>query len=70
MFDQGVSLSVLVPVFNEQRVLNYRHQVGNRLLTLLCNLATNLNLTDMETSRTIMQPYSTSKVFSPNAAAR
>jgi hypothetical protein len=23
--------------------------VGNRLLTLLCNMATNLNLTDMET---------------------
>jgi len=32
-----------------RRVLNYRHQVGNRLLTFLCNLLTNLNLTDMET---------------------
>jgi glycosyltransferase involved in cell wall biosynthesis len=32
-----------------RRVLNYRHQVGNRLLTFLCNLVTNLNLTDMET---------------------
>jgi glycosyltransferase involved in cell wall biosynthesis len=32
-----------------RRVLLYRHQVGNRLLTLLCNLVTNLNLTDMET---------------------
>jgi glycosyltransferase involved in cell wall biosynthesis len=32
-----------------RRVLNYRHELGNRLLTLLCNLVTNLNLTDIET---------------------
>ncbi len=32
-----------------RRVLLYRHELGNRLLTLLTNLATNLNLTDMET---------------------
>jgi SAM-dependent methyltransferase len=32
-----------------RRVLFYRHQLGNKLLTFLCNLATNLNLTDMET---------------------
>jgi glycosyltransferase involved in cell wall biosynthesis len=32
-----------------RRVLDYRHQLGNRFLTLLCNLVTNLNLTDMET---------------------
>ena len=32
-----------------RRVINYRHQIGNRLLTALCNLVTNLNLTDMET---------------------
>ncbi len=32
-----------------RRVLLYRHQVGNKILTLLCNLVTNLNLTDMET---------------------
>jgi glycosyltransferase involved in cell wall biosynthesis len=32
-----------------RRVLFYRHQMGNKLLTFLCNLATNLNLTDMET---------------------
>ena len=31
------------------RVLNYWHAVGNRLLTTLSNMATNLNLTDMET---------------------
>jgi glycosyltransferase involved in cell wall biosynthesis len=32
-----------------RRVLLYRHQVGNRFLTFLSNLVTNLNLTDMET---------------------
>ena len=32
-----------------RRVLMYRHQLGNKLLTFLCNLSTNLNLTDMET---------------------
>jgi glycosyltransferase involved in cell wall biosynthesis len=31
------------------RVLYYWHSVGNRLLTMLSNMATNLNLTDMET---------------------
>src|SRR5512137_973024 len=32
-----------------RRVLLFRHEIGNRLLTLLTNIATNLNLTDMET---------------------
>ena len=32
-----------------RRALIYRHELGNKLLTFLCNLATNLNLTDMET---------------------
>jgi glycosyltransferase involved in cell wall biosynthesis/phospholipid N-methyltransferase len=32
-----------------RRVLLYRHQLGNKFLTFLCNMATNLNLTDMET---------------------
>ena len=32
-----------------QRVLYYWHFVGNRLLTTASNMATNLNLTDMET---------------------
>jgi SAM-dependent methyltransferase len=32
-----------------RRVLFYRHELGNKLLTFLCNLVTNLNLTDMET---------------------
>ena len=31
------------------RVLFFWHMVGNRLLTLLSNMATNLNVTDMET---------------------
>jgi glycosyltransferase involved in cell wall biosynthesis len=31
------------------RVLYFRHFIGNRLLTTLCNLVTDLNLTDMET---------------------
>src|SRR6266540_3719644 len=32
-----------------RRVLFFRHELGNRLLTFLTNLITNLNLTDMET---------------------
>ena len=32
----------------EHRVLYFWHAVGNRLLTTLCNMVTNLNLTDME----------------------
>ncbi len=32
-----------------RRALAYRHEMGNRLLTILCNIVTNLNLTDMET---------------------
>lgn len=33
----------------EKRVLFFWHYVGNRFLTLLSNMCTNLNLTDMET---------------------
>ncbi len=33
----------------EKRVLYYWHYVGNRFLTTLSNMCTNLNLTDMET---------------------
>jgi glycosyltransferase involved in cell wall biosynthesis len=32
-----------------RRALYFRHELGNRLLTLLTNLVTNVNLTDMET---------------------
>lgn len=34
---------------SERRVLYFWHSVGNRFLTLLSNMFTNLNLTDMET---------------------
>jgi SAM-dependent methyltransferase len=34
---------------SEHRVLYFWHSVGNRVLTLLSNIFTNLNLTDMET---------------------
>ena len=33
----------------EHRVLYYWHSVGNRFLTMLSNMATDINLTDMET---------------------
>ncbi len=33
----------------ERRVLYFWHSVANQFLTLLCNMASNLNLTDMET---------------------
>jgi glycosyltransferase involved in cell wall biosynthesis len=32
-----------------RRALMYRHELGNRLLTFLTNVVTNVNLTDMET---------------------
>src|SRR4029453_9561857 len=32
-----------------RRVLAYRHELGNRLLTFLCNLVKNFNVTDMGT---------------------
>ncbi|MFO0974721.1 MAG: glycosyltransferase family 2 protein [Phycisphaerae bacterium] len=34
---------------DEHRVLFFWHMIGNRVLTLLSNMVTNLNLTDMET---------------------
>jgi len=34
---------------NPHRILFFWHSIGNKLLTLLCNMVTNLNLTDMET---------------------
>ena len=37
------------------RVLYFWHAVGNRFLTLLSNMATNLNLTDMETGYKMMR---------------
>ncbi len=32
-----------------RRVLFFRHELGNRFLTMLCNVVSDLNLTDMET---------------------
>ena len=45
----------------EHRVLYYWHSVGNRILTTFSNMATNINLTDMETCtkvfrREVIQP--------------
>ena len=37
------------------RVLFFWHSLGNRFLTLLCNMISNLNLTDMETCYKIIQ---------------
>jgi len=37
------------------RVLYYWHSLGNHLLTLLSNIATNLNLTDMESGYKVMR---------------
>lgn len=34
---------------NPHRILFFWHSIGNKLLTFLCNMVTNLNLTDMET---------------------
>jgi glycosyltransferase involved in cell wall biosynthesis len=34
---------------NSHRILFYWHSIGNKFLTILCNMFTNLNLTDMET---------------------
>ena len=32
----------------EKRVIYFWHMIGNKLLTLISNMLTNLNLTDME----------------------
>ena len=48
----GARTWCLVPRFaapKAHRVLYFWHYVGNKGLTLLSNMATNLNLTDMET---------------------
>jgi len=34
---------------NPHRILFFWHSIGNKLLTFLCNMVSNLNLTDMET---------------------
>ncbi|MEZ5397206.1 MAG: glycosyltransferase family 2 protein [Bryobacterales bacterium] len=50
--ERGVADAVFGSRFlstQEHRVLYFWHSVGNRILTLLSNMATDLNLTDMET---------------------
>ncbi|RMD85395.1 MAG: glycosyltransferase family 2 protein [Candidatus Dadabacteria bacterium] len=49
--EQGVADVVYGSRFlgGPHRVLYFWHQLGNRILTLLSNMLTNLNLTDMET---------------------
>jgi len=41
---------------SEMRVLFFWHNVGNSLLTLMSNMMTNLNLTDMETCYKLFRP--------------
>jgi glycosyltransferase involved in cell wall biosynthesis len=62
-YDPGDYAALLVPLLDGRadvvygsrflggphRVLNYHHYLANRTLTALSNIATNLNLTDMET---------------------
>ncbi|HEX4343519.1 MAG TPA: glycosyltransferase family 2 protein [Verrucomicrobiae bacterium] len=63
-YDPGEYYRLLIPILSDRadvvfgsrfigsdahRVLYYWHSVGNRFLTTLSNMATNLNLTDMET---------------------
>jgi glycosyltransferase involved in cell wall biosynthesis len=50
--DRGVADAVFGSRFlstQEHRVLYFWHSIGNRVLTLLSNMATDLNLSDMET---------------------
>src|SRR5512133_3715290 len=44
-----------------RRALLFRHEIGNRLLTLLTNLVTNVNLTDMETCYKAVRTYQEGK---------
>jgi len=45
------------------RVLYFWHYVGNRILTLLSNMATNLNLTDMESGYKMFRREVTQKIL-------
>jgi glycosyltransferase involved in cell wall biosynthesis len=45
------------------RVLYFWHMIGNRLLTLLSNMCTNLNLTDMETCYKVFRKEVMSGIF-------
>ncbi|MFH0866704.1 MAG: glycosyltransferase family 2 protein [Bacteroidota bacterium] len=48
---------------NPHRVLFFWHTIGNRLLTFLSNLFTNLNLTDMETCYKLFKSEYLKKIY-------
>lgn len=48
---------------NAHRILFFWHTIGNRFLTFLCNIFTNLNLTDMETCYKMFDASLLKKVF-------
>ncbi len=48
---------------NPHRVLFFWHTIGNRMLTLLSNLLTNLNLTDMETCYKLFKAEYLKKIY-------
>ncbi|MGD0710418.1 MAG: glycosyltransferase family 2 protein [Bacteroidales bacterium] len=48
---------------NPHRVLFFWHTIGNRMLTLLSNLFTNLNLTDMETCYKLFKAEFLKKIY-------
>ena len=48
---------------NPHRVLFFWHCIGNRLLTLLSNIFTNLNLTDMETCYKLFKSEYLKKIY-------
>jgi len=48
---------------NPHRVLFFWHTIGNRMLTLLSNLFTNLNLTDMETCYKLFKAEYLKKIY-------
>lgn len=48
---------------NPHRVLFFWHSIGNRLLTLLSNIFTNLNLTDMETCYKLFKSEYLKKIY-------
>jgi glycosyltransferase involved in cell wall biosynthesis len=48
---------------NPHRILFFWHSVGNRILTFLSNMFTNLNLTDMETCYKMFRSETLKKIY-------
>jgi len=48
---------------NPHRILFFWHSVGNRLLTFISNMVTNLNLTDMETCYKLFKADILKKIY-------